>query len=335
MDRSPKAELARFLYKAGLLNSFHVGASNHLTIFNYHRIRPDDPAFSTPYNDEIYGPTVSEFEEQVEWLVRHTRLLSEAELIAAVNSGQVVKDRCSMITFDDGYLDNYVLAWPILERYRAPAAFFIPSHLIGSRRLGWWDLISYFIKKTQKPEIVLDGAEYSVGGDRRTAIDALIARMTLERSGATDGLLDRLSIACNVPFPSAAEQSAELMTWDQVREVSDGIITIGSHSHTHRVFATLDVNTQRQELELSKTIVERETGNPVRSIAYPVGGYRHFTADTQELARVCGYSLAYSFATGVNRCDQIRRFDVKRVSSPLTAGFLAAKASIPMFFARS
>jgi peptidoglycan/xylan/chitin deacetylase (PgdA/CDA1 family) len=97
----------------------------------------------------------------------------------------------------------------------------------------------------------------------------------------------------------------------------------------------MDRESQTYELATSKAVLEREIGKPVCSIAYPVGGYSHFTEETKDVARLCGYSVGYSFATGVNNTLKLDRFDVKRVSSPLTAGFLAAKASCPNVFARS
>ncbi|MBV8810490.1 MAG: polysaccharide deacetylase family protein [Acidobacteriaceae bacterium] len=151
----------------------------------------------------------------------------------------------------------------------------------------------------------------------------------------TLGLLDRLSVACEVDFPSREVQAAQLMTWDEVRCVSRSVISIGSQTHTHPVLATMDRGDQMQELATSKRVLEQEIGKPVSSIAYPVGGRMHFTSETKEVARLCGYSVGYSFATGINTRSKLDRFDIKRVSSPMTTAFLAAKASCPALFAQS
>jgi peptidoglycan/xylan/chitin deacetylase (PgdA/CDA1 family) len=159
--------------------------------------------------------------------------------------------------------------------------------------------------------------------------------MVREPRAFTRGLLDRLSKACEVDYPSMEAQSAELMSWEEVRRVSQSVVTIGSHTHTHAVLSTLDREGQIVELASSREILERQLGTRVFSIAYPVGGYAQFTAETKELARDCGYSAGYSFATGVNAWQGLDAYDVKRVSSPVTVAFLAAKASVPGFFARS
>ncbi len=329
-----KARLSAVLFHSKILDHLQLGADGSLIVFNYHRIRPDGNFF-TCFNEGVFGPTASEFTRQIEWLRQHARIVSEPELLEAIQSGKPLGGRCCMITFDDAYRDNYTLAFPVLERYRVPAVFFIPSGIVASRRLGWWDIISYFVKKTAKPQFELDGVRYQVNGSRDGAITALIARMVHEPHASTRGLLDRLSNACEVGYPSIEIQSAELMSWDEVRRVSQGVVTIGSHTHTHTVLSTLAGEAQRRELADSKARLERETGKQVFTIAYPVGGHAQFTSETKELARQCGYSAGYSFGTGVNIWPALDAFDVKRVSSPLTAAFFAAKASIPGLFATS
>ncbi|MBV9497815.1 MAG: polysaccharide deacetylase family protein, partial [Acidobacteriaceae bacterium] len=285
-----KAQLSHVLYRAKVFEYLYLGSSDSLIVFNYHRIREHEQE-STLFHDEVFGPTITQFTEQINWLRRHTRIINEAELLDMLASGRPVANRCSMITFDDGYRDNFTLAFPVLERYEVAATFTIPSEIITSRRLGWWDMISYFVKKSSKKTIELDGAVYSVSASRQAVTNAIISRMAREPYPFTLGLLDRLSVACEVDFPSREVQAAQLMTWDEVRCVSRSVISIGSQTHTHPVLATMDRGDQMQELATSKRVLEQEIGKPVSSIAYPVGGRMHFTSETKEVARLCGYSV--------------------------------------------
>lgn len=332
--KEPKARLAELLDRIGLLDRLHFGNAGRLIVFNYHRIRPEDPTFSTPFDDGVFGPTVSEFEDQIRWLKCHTRILSEKELIDVLDSGRPPAGLCTMVTFDDGYLDNYTLAWPVLRTHEVPAVFFIPTRLISERQLGWWDLISYLVKQTTKDSIRYNGDVFDLS-DRRLVTAVFKQKMTLDKQEHTRDLVPRLSEACAVDLPDAAAQAAELMSWEQIREVAGTLITIGSHSHSHAALATIPAEQQRQELAQSKRILETELKTEVRSVAYPVGGYAHFTPETQQLAGECGYRIGYSFATGPNRWGQIQEFDVRRVSAPLSKPFLVAKANVPGFFATS
>jgi peptidoglycan/xylan/chitin deacetylase (PgdA/CDA1 family) len=315
-----KASLSGVLFRCGLFEPAGRFPGNLLAVFGYHRIRPDDVRFSTPFCDEVFGPTASEFERQVLWLKRHTRVLSEAELLEVLEGGRPLPGRCSMITFDDGYRDNYELAYPVLRRHGVPAMFFVPSGLVAERRVGWWDLIAWFAKRA---------------GRCGPQVRALLERMALEPCEKTQGLMERVAAEWNVPLPDAALQEAQLMSWEQIREIARDGFAIGSHGHHHWVMRTLPPQYQQEELRLSKALLERETGVPVRSIAYPVGSEGHFTRETCQLARACGYQAAFSFATGVNRWTRLDRWAIRRVSAPRTLPFLAAKVALPRWFGRA
>src|SRR5947207_792835 len=147
--KAPKAQLADWLYRCGLLDIRSFGVKDRLIVFNYHRI-PPAADFTTPFDEGVFGPQLAIFEEQIAWLKRNLRLLSEPELIDIIDSGKYPSDPCALITFDDGYIDNYTLAYPLLKRHAAPAIFFIPTRLIAAGEVGWWDSIAYLVKKSGK-----------------------------------------------------------------------------------------------------------------------------------------------------------------------------------------
>ena len=330
-----KERLARLLYRSGLEKVLRRTAGSRLIVFNYHRIRPDDAGATSWFDDGVFGPTVSEFAQQVGWLARHARILSEGALLQAARTGSRTQGLSAMITFDDGYRDNYTLAFPVLKRLGIPAIFFVPTRPVTERRLGWWDVIAYLIKRMAKPQFQWEGQRLPLGnGQRREAIRHVQRAMKLEPQERTADLLTRLSAACEVALPDQRIQDGELMTWDQVRDVSEHGIAIGSHTHTHRVLATLDPASQEEELRVSKEILERETGRAITSLAYPVGGYQHFTRETQAIAARCGYELGFSFNTFINHWETLAPFDVRRVEGPRAFSLLVGAAVLPGVFAR-
>ena len=332
--KGKKAILAGILHCSGCLRLLRGAARGRLAVFNYHRIRPDGAGPLNPFDDGVFGPSRSEFSRQMAWLRHHTRILSEADLVDIVRAERPPADFCTMVTFDDGYRDNYTLALPVLQRLRIPAIFFIPTQPIDARQLGWWDAIAYLIKRTTRPSLVLDGLRVDLrSGPRREAIREVQRFMKTQPAHATGSLIDRLADACGVSLPDASLQDRELMTWDQIQDLAAKGFEIGSHTHTHRVLATLSAEEQEEELRHSKAVLEQRLGRGVRSLAYPVGGYQHFTLETQALAARCGYDLGFSFNTFVNQ-GLVRRFDVKRVEGPRSADLLAAASILPEVFAR-
>ena len=104
------------------------------------------------------------------------------------------------------------------------------------------------------------------------------------------------------------------MSWVQLEAVSNNGISIGAHSHSHKVLSSLDLGQQKAEIVNSKAIIEQRLGKNVRSMSYPVGNYHHFSQDTQKIALDAGYDLAFSFLTGINTYCAIDPMDVKRIS---------------------
>lgn len=330
--RGKKELLSKILYRAKLLSLLRGVRTKQLVIFGYHRLVADHEGFTTPFADDVFGSSVEEFEEAIVWFKNNVRVISEPELIELLEAGKGPGELSVMITFDDGYRDNYTIAYPILKKYQLPAVFFIPSKMIEERTLGWWDLSAYLIKHTERGELSWDDRVFRLPEQRDSAIRFFHKVMQLEKYEQTKGLIERLSETCQVELPGHMRQDRELMSWDELREVAQNGVTIGSHTHSHRVLATLDAAQQREELAESKAFLEARLGMPIRSIAYPVGGYRHFTAETRKIAESCGYEIGYSFCTGVNHWGDIQRFDVKRIGQPMTIPMLAGTTVLPEVF---
>lgn len=311
---SKRRLLASMLHHSGVLYGARRAFAPRLLGVNYHRIWADGAKQKTELDGGVYGPTASRFEAEVRWLAKNFRLLSEDELLERVTGGRWPVERAAIITFDDGYRDQYTLARPILKRLGAPAIFFVPAHLITSRRLGWWDLIAWLIKHSRRGSLTVDGGDFQLPRDREQAIRYYHGRLKLEPRTRTAGLIDRLSAACDTALPDAAAQDRELMTWDEVRACADDGISIGSHGNTHAVLATLNAAEQEVELRESRTEIERRIGQKVRSLSYPVGNYAHFTPETQAIAERCGYLQAFSFGAGLNPSRGLNRYDIRRIS---------------------
>lgn len=326
--------LADALFRLGVFDAWPKGAASRLVVFNYHRLHAG-AALQTPFDDGVFGPTALIFEAQASWLARNCNVLSEQDVLDAVGRRRWPRGRNVVITFDDAYHEQFTVAWPILRQRSLPAIFFVATQSISERRVGWWDQIAWLLKETPQDRFVLDGTEYDVRADRGAVFAKLMARMKLEKASSTSGLVERLSAACGVALPSRQQQDEQLMTWSDLREVARQGATIGAHTHSHRVLATLSADEQEDELRTCRDILIGAIGQPVRSLAYPVGNYAHFDRNTKAIARRLGYELGFSFCTGANPSMVKDPFDVRRSAAGLrdsTLGVFAAAASFPLVF---
>lgn len=314
--RIRRAAVAQFFCRCNLLTCLFSRAAGGLIVLGYHRIRPDDPDFSSPFDDFVFGPTASQFAAQLRWLKAHAELLSETDLLDCIKSRSTHPKPSVLLTFDDAYRDNYSIALPILKDLDIPAIFFVSTHQILSRELGAWDIIAYLIKKTSKQYLRVDGHSFSLRDGRKTAIRFFQTRVKTLGYTHTNALLSALQEGCDVALPDSATQDRELMSWDEIIEVSKANVAIGSHTHTHRPLAQLHGASQNQEMSKSKLLLEKKTGRRVLSIAYPFGGHEHFTMETQDIARQCGYEFGFSYGTGINRWTTVSTHNIRRVAAP-------------------
>jgi peptidoglycan/xylan/chitin deacetylase (PgdA/CDA1 family) len=72
------------------------------------------------------------------WLANNFQVVPLSAQIEALEKGHILSNSAS-ITFDDGYLDNFEIAAPILRELHLPATFFVATDLIGGNYVTIWD----------------------------------------------------------------------------------------------------------------------------------------------------------------------------------------------------
>lgn len=120
----------------GLLRStgyyaWRDGIAPYATVLTFHRVNDRDQ------NSLTVHPSV--FEDLLTVLSREYHIISMTEVLAVLTEDNSFKPRTIAITFDDGYLDNYSIAAPILKQRKIPATFFVTSGYIGTERRFPWD----------------------------------------------------------------------------------------------------------------------------------------------------------------------------------------------------
>ena len=185
-----------------------------ILVLNYHQIANNPTPLSVAIND---------FDAQMKFLVDSGCVtITPDELYAGLNGEIELPPKPVLITFDDGYLDNYTNAFPILKKYGLRATIFI--------------------------------------------------------------------------IPAFTSVYPGYMTWEQLKEMEAGGITVQSHTLTHPKLEALPDDEIRVELLNSKNLLEENLGHPVEFLAYPTGTYNLHIAG---LAQDAGYKGAFTIKYGV------------------------------------
>jgi peptidoglycan/xylan/chitin deacetylase (PgdA/CDA1 family) len=267
----------------------------------------------------------------VSFLKRRFPIVTLEEVLEFCDRPSRLKTFCMLITFDDGYRDNYQLAFPILRSHGVQGTFFLPSAFIGTRQIPWWDQINFLLRSSARRTIQLRyPVECSLPLHEATFQATARRVLTLYKSPQTadaSRFLTELETACEVERPRTADEPL-FMDWNEAREMVRGGMAIGSHTHTHSVLAKLPYSQQYEELAASRDLLRQNLNVDADCLAFPVGGRTSFSTETFEALSNAGYRAAFSFYGGLNTPRNIRRFDLMR-------HWVEADTTMPVFRLRT
>lgn len=202
-------------------------------ILLYHHVAPDRDV------------TPEAFETQLRWLLdAGYKSLSLDQLLGIIRGNEVFDGPGFVVTFDDGYFDNWACAFPILKKLNVQATYY---------------LVTERVERSREPR----------------PCPAVLDTKSHERD------------------------AGGFLSWAEARAmVQSGLISFGSHTHTHRHFVRVEpYRDLRSELTESKMMIEKELGIPCRHLAWPWGDF-----DNDWMAEVVrlGYRTAATTLAGAN-----------------------------------
>jgi len=287
-----------------------------LSILTYHRFPSKDGV--EPLDEGVIDVTPQEFERHVVRVKQHFNVVGIAELSAFAQGRPLPKNPVA-ITFDDGYLDSYETALPILRKHDCKAIFFVATSLVAERRIPWWDRIAYVIKASRRRELRLEyprPVRMDLARSKHVAIRNVLRVVKFHPSLHWPRFLSELSDAAGVPWSAELDRRFSdrmLMTWDHLRALKKAGMDVQSHTQTHRVLQTLTEGELQDELEGSRDDLRRELGGPVQALAYPVGYPLGRASPLRSALEKAGYEVGFTNGTGATPLDgEVDRFDIRR-----------------------
>lgn len=308
-----KGEIKSALLKySGITGYKWRNIPNGLYCFNYHRI---GNANISEYDPNVFSCTAEQFDLQLNFYKNNFFVITLTQALTLIAENKLLDKKYVLITFDDGYIDNYTVAMPLLIKHEMTAVFHLPSDYVESAIIPWWDEIAYMVKHTEKTTLKFgDYPVVSLTQFNLSKTIRLVMNNVKHDPRSMDLKVKELSqtLACRI---NAEKEVPNLfVNWQQVQEMAKNGMFIGSHTRSHRILSHLSLEDQTQEMRLSKEVIENKIGVPVASIAYPVGNKKSFTDATCELAKALGYQCGFSFISGYNSLlNPEDNFHLKRI----------------------
>lgn len=343
-DGGLRGRVGAMLHACGLLGPLQEMRSwwcRDLRILAYHRVlaRLEPDAFE--FDLDLVSATADGFREQMLLLRRRFQPMRLGDAVAAVMSGKSLPANAVVVTFDDGYDDNYNVAYPILRELGVPATFFVSTGHIDSGLPYDYDWLVHMLLATVHPritipELAMDMPTSPKPAVRRCLVAHALRRLKMLDSSAQTALIARLAYDWRMPREQP-HPNCQPMSWQQLREMHASGFEIGSHGVHHRMLAKLPQPELEVELRESKATLERELGAPASLIAYPVGGYSAFDDRVIDATASAGYEAACSYISGTNPLAGLQRYALRRlaVERNMGLGWFAAMLALPEWLSYS
>jgi peptidoglycan/xylan/chitin deacetylase (PgdA/CDA1 family) len=289
-------------------------------ILNYHSVRPDD----CPWLEVGISPEA--FETQMARLHRVARVVPLEQLLDGLSQRQRLSPRLVSITFDDGYRDNYVYAYPILRKYEMPATILLTTGYCEGEGLWPFHKARFAIWSTAAVGFEVEG----LGGYRLESLDDRVAAMrgvelaldsvpAKDKWKAVEALVAQLKVD---PGPESVGRLA--LSWDEASEMSQNGVSFGSHSVTHSMLTKLSPEEAREEIVQSRRSIEDKLGLECGVFAYPDGD---FDGSVAEVVRQAGFRCALTTKPGrvTGKSDA---FALNRISASPDFSLFRLKTSV-------
>jgi peptidoglycan/xylan/chitin deacetylase (PgdA/CDA1 family) len=272
-------------------------------ILLYHRIVDDRTIFLD--KGPVVHHHIRDFEREVAWLKMRFQILTLDEVVDTIRSGKSFARPSVAITFDDGYLDNYTHAYPVLKVHSVPVMIYLATGLIGTNARTWPDQIEAALIASPKKMIslpdVLPDSSMPIGTmdeKRRCCVQlsrALKEIPDAERKIRLSGIFRELGVTLELLENSNART---MLNWEEVKEMATNKISFGSHSHLHPILSRVPLQEAQDDIKRSKQILEEQFGEKVRHFAYPNGRKEDFSDDLRSYCKEIGFDTVATVVYG-------------------------------------
>ena len=285
---------------------------DRVTVLMYHR-------FSN--GAEPFKITNTDFERQIRFLKNRYSFISLNHFVeAATGRCDALPRNPLILTIDDGFEDNYHVAFPVLKKYNIPATIFLVTDFIGNREWIWGNRLSYILEETKRKHFTFQmgdkAATFHVdtfAGWHQAQLSLYNVLRFLDKK-ENDAMMERLARQLNVKVPPKTTEAFAPLTWDQIREMKRSGIDFGSHTCSHAICSRLNDEAMLDESVRSKANIEHQIGESINCFCYPNGQPEDIDAASVRIVEQAGYAAALTTINGHNSITGTDLFRIKRIS---------------------
>ena len=283
------------------------------------------------------------FRRHMRYLVKNNyNLISLEDAVDLMESGKEIPRKTVVITFDDGYKSLYRAVLPLVKELGVPITVFLATGSIGSldgNLPPFVDAVAHAIKNTSKRE--LDLSEWSfMKYSLKTALlkERAIKEVneysknlsTVKRKKFLEFIFMQLNVDIN-----GNDLKNIMLSWEEIIEMSKEGVSFGAHTHTHPSLSRIPIEEAKEEILLSKRLMEKQLGKEINTFAYPYGSDKDINGEVRDIVKDSGLKCACILKDGINRAgDDVfllkRACVTNQIKTTLLSFFSEAVFSVQM-----
>lgn len=211
------------------------------------------------------------------------KIKQEAEILPIENvinnfekKNSKTKKKC-IITFDDGFENNYSVAMPILDDLKIPATFYFSTDFIENNSMSWIDKIEYCIENTLQESIKLPWVKkkflINTSFTKIKLLDYLRKKIKKDLSFNLNAFVTYMFNECKMKeIKSLNTEIDKKISWSQVKKIkTNKLFTVGGHGHEHFSFRSLSFKKFKEQIDKSFRLFERKINHKLEHYSYPEG----------------------------------------------------------------
>ncbi len=288
----------KLLYSSGLLGLYHrIRNGRKLTVVMFHRtLAPDDPRHAS--SDPDYNLEPERLAQSFAFFRKHYHAVSLQQVLDCRRHGAALPRRPLLITFDDGWADNFDYALPALQRAGMPALMFVVADAVGRRQpfyqerlIAAWRLGQLSVATLASalgPHLDLDKMWLD---ESLVSLRKLVSVLESLEPAARETVLDATGSTLD-------DGLRHMVNRDELMQLERGGVALGLHGKTH-VPLTRAADLE-SELSGARTALGQQLDRPVESLvsmSFPHGAH---DASIAGQARDAGYELVFTSVPVLN-----------------------------------
>jgi len=294
---SLKLELAYFSGMAWLKGRGRARAG---VIIRFERVRPRLPSRFQPLRSQEITPRF--LDRTIRALQRWQYDIVSMDEACERAVRQASRRRFACLTFDGGYKDIVVSAYPVLSKHAVPFTVYVPTAFPDRLGEAWWLALEDVIARESRLSLVIDREErrFDIGSrsEKYRLYEFLYGWMrTLSPSDLSTAIRD---ICSRYSVDLAALSREASMDWDDLaRLAADPNVTIGSATVNYPVLSNLKEPAALREMTMGRAVAQAALQRDVKHFAYPFGDRTAFRRQHVAMAAEAGFASAASAISGV------------------------------------